>query len=76
MDKKLQRKGIALITVHAKNRVNITQDKKALRHLKHRCVVERFFAWLGNFHKCVVRYERYIENFLAFLHLTCIILYL
>ena len=76
MDKNLLRKGIELIAPHAKNRVNITQDKRALRHGKHRWVVERFFSYLQNYRKCVVRYERYIEAFLAFLQLASIILYL
>ena len=76
MDKELRKKGIELIAPHAKNRVNITQDGRALRHKKHRWVVERFFAWLGNFRKCNTRYEYYLENFIAFLHLAAIIMYL
>ncbi|MDC3989524.1 hypothetical protein KEG57_54205, partial [Polyangium jinanense] len=34
------------------------------------------FAWLQSFRRMVVRYERYAENFLGFVHLGCIVLYL
>ena len=34
---------------------------------KTRFVVERFFAWLKNgFHRTRIRYERIVENYLAF----------
>ena len=76
MDRELKQKGIELIAPHAKNRITPTQDKRALRHKKHRWVVERFFSWLQNFRRCAMRYEYYLENFTAFLHLAAIILYL
>jgi len=31
---------------------------------------ERLFAWLQNFRRLVVRYERHAENFLGMLHLA------
>jgi transposase len=31
----------------------------------------RLFAWLQNYRRIVVRYERYPENFLGMLHLAC-----
>jgi transposase len=34
-------------------------------------MVERLFAWLQNFRRIVVRYERFPENFLGMLHLAC-----
>lgn len=39
--------------------------------------MERLFAWLHNFRRIVVRYERNPENFLGMLHLAlacCLIL--
>lgn len=48
-----------------------TQDKRVLRRYKRRWKVERFFAWLGNFRRLVVRYEWHAENYLALLHLAC-----
>jgi len=38
--------------------------------------VERLLAWLQNFRRVVVRYERHVENFLGFLHLDCILILL
>jgi transposase len=34
--------------------------------------MERLFAWLGNFRRLVVRYERYAREFPGFVHLGCI----
>ncbi|WP_417908837.1 transposase, partial [Candidatus Electronema sp. PJ] len=38
--------------------------------------VERLFAWLQNFRRLVVRYDRHADNFLAFLLLACSIILL
>ncbi|MCW5206348.1 transposase, partial [Desulfobulbus sp. F5] len=38
--------------------------------------VERLFAWLQNFRRLVVRYERHLGNFLAFLQLACSVILL
>ena len=75
LDKQLHKKGIALIAPHKKNRVKAsTQDGRILRKYKRRWKVERLFAWIQNYRRCVTRYEYYEENFLGFLHCACIIL--
>jgi transposase len=51
--------------------VRPTQDGRALRRYKRRCVVERFFAWLHNSRRLVTRWERHVENFVAMLQLGC-----
>jgi transposase len=77
LDKRLKRKGIELIAPHKRNRKKAkTQDERRLRHYKHRWTVERFFSYLQNFRKCVTRYERYSQNFQAFVYLAAIIMYL
>ena len=38
--------------------------------------IERLFAWLGNFRRLVVRYERYALNYLGFVQLGCILILL
>ena len=77
LDKKLKRKGIELIAPHKRNRRKPkTQDGRKLRHYKHRWTVERFFSYLQNFRRCVVRYERKAQNFQAFIYLAAIIMYL
>ena len=76
LDKRLREYGIELISPHRKNRKNITQDLRRLRRYRRRWKIERLFAWLQNFRRLVVRYERYAENFLGMLYLGCCIILL
>ena len=65
--------GIELIAPHrAGRRRPATQDGRGLRRYKRRWRVERFFAWLHNSRRLVVRWERHVENFVAMLHLGCV----
>lgn len=42
--------------------------------LRSKCsIIERLFAWLGNFRRLVVRYERHALNYLGFIRLDCIL---
>ena len=43
---------------------------------RRRWKIERLFAWLRNFRRLVVRYERYAENFLGILYLGCCVILL
>ena len=53
-----------MICPHRKNRSKApTQDGRALRRYRRRWKVERTFAWLGNFRRLVVRYERHPPHF-------------
>ena len=73
LDHALQEQGIEMIAPHRRNRKKPrTQDGRLLRRYKRRWKVERLFAWLHNFRRLVVRQERYVENFLGFVHLGCI----
>ena len=78
LDKRLsEERGIELIAPHKNNRVKFaTQDGRALRRYKKRWKVERFFAWLQNFRRLVVRYEYHLSNFLAMVQLGCIVILL
>lgn len=71
LDEELSRYGIELIAPHRTNRKNRTQDLRGLRGYRRRWKFERLFAWLQNSRRLVVRYERYVENFLGMLHLAC-----
>jgi transposase len=72
LDAKLKEKGVEMIAPHRKNRIKKkTQDGRALRRFKRRWKVERFFAWLFNFRRALVRHEYKAENYLAFLLLAC-----
>ena len=64
-----------LICPHRANRKKPKrQDGRKLRRYKRRWKVERTFAWLGNFRRLVVRYERSITMYSAFFHLACLII--
>jgi transposase len=75
-EKLLTEYGITLIAPHRRNRKKKTQDGRPLRCYKRRWKVERLFAWLYNFRRLVVRYERHSDNFLGFLRLGCILILL
>ena len=77
LDAALAELGIEMIAPHRRNRKRPkTQDGRPLRRYKRRWKVERLFAWLGNFRRLVVRYERYALNYLGFVHLGCIFILL
>ncbi len=65
LDSELRLYGVELISPHRRNRKNRKQDLRRLRRYRRRWKIERLFAWLQNFRRLVVRYERYAENFLA-----------
>ena len=78
LDKRMaQERGVEMIAPHKGNRRKpVTQDGRALRRYRKRWKVERFFAWLQNFRRLVVRYEYHLENFLAMIQLGCIVILL
>jgi transposase len=76
LDQRLADRGIEMIAPHRSNRVNLTQDGRALRRYKRRWKVERLFAWLQNYRRLVTRYERRAANFAGFLHLACVMILL
>ena len=71
LDAELAQRGIELIAPHRRNRRRRTQDGRPLRRYRRRWKMERLFAWLQNYRRIVVRYERYPDNFLGMLHLAC-----
>ena len=65
-------RGIELICPHRTNRTRAkTQDGRKLRRYRRRWKIERTFAWLGNFRRLVIRYERHVLMYAAFFHLAC-----
>jgi transposase len=67
----LRAQRIELISPHRKGRKKKAQDGRALRRYRHRWKIERTFAWLGNFRRLVVRYERDPQIYEAFFHIAC-----
>jgi transposase len=77
LDERLSTQGIQMIAPHRHNRKKpATQDGRPLRRYKRRRTVERLFAWLQNYRRILVRYERHLENYLGFIQLGCIIILL
>jgi transposase len=77
LDERLAEQGVQLIAPHKRNRKKPnTQDRRVLRRYRKRWKVERLFAWLQNNRRVLVRYDRFLENYLAFVHLACILIFL
>ena len=68
--------GIELIAPHRPNRVNLTQDGRAVRRVRRRWKIERLFAWFHNYRRLVTRWERHAANFLGMIHLASAVILL
>jgi len=75
-EKLLRERGVELIAPNRLSRKTKTQDGRALRRYKRRWKIERLFAWLGQFRRIATRYDYFIENYIGFLHLGCMIILL
>lgn len=75
LDARLAKRGIECIAPNRSTRRHNKQDGRPLRRYCRRWKVERLFAWLQNFRRLVTRYERHVENFLAFVQLACIVIF-
>jgi transposase len=68
----LARRGIEPVIPARSNSRNAThQDGRKLRRYRRRWTIERTNAWLQNFRKLTIRYERRVMIFLGFVHLAC-----
>ena len=77
LDKELKKRKIKLIAPHKQNRKKkATQDGRMLRRYVRRWKVERLFAWLQNYRRINTRYDYYVENYIGFVQLGCIIILL
>ena len=77
LDERLRQQGVEMIAPHKSNRKKpATQDGRVLRRYKRRWKIERLFAWLQNFRKIQVRHDRSLNNYLAFVLLGCLIIFL
>jgi transposase len=72
---RLAQRGIELICPYrSNNKKKKYQDGRKMRRYKRRWTVERTFAWLQNFRRLVVRWERKIAVYQAFFHIACILI--
>jgi transposase len=75
--RRLRQRGILLIAPHRSNRHRTPlQDERILRRYKRRWTIERTFAWLDNFRRLVVRYDRSLQIYRAFFHIACFMIIL
>jgi transposase len=76
LDETLAELGIEMIAPHRRNRLpeNKTQDGRPLRRYRHRWIVERTFAWLGNHRRLLVRWEKHLSIYLSFSLLGCLMI--
>ena len=73
----VEERGVEMIAPHRSNRKRApTQDGRPLRRYVRRWKVERLFAWLHNYRRLVVRYERHVENFQGLVQLGCMMILL
>jgi transposase len=72
LDEQLASQGTDLIAPHRKGRRKpATQDGRVLRRYRKRWTVERTIAWLQNYRRLCIRWEKSSKLFQGFLHLTC-----
>ena len=72
---RMAQRGIEVVCPHRRNRRRpALQDGRALRRYRRRWKIERLIAWLGNFRRLVVRYERNILMYRAFVHMACLLI--
>ena len=77
LDAELRFLGIQRMTLHRRRRKQPkAQDGRKLRRYKWRWKIERLFAWLANFQRLIVRYERRGKFLGLCVHLGCIIILL
>jgi transposase len=63
---------ILMICPHRSNRkAPQFNDGRHLRRYRKRWKVERSIAWLGNYRRLTVRYDRRLESYRAFFHIAC-----
>lgn len=63
---------ILMICPHRRNRkAPQFNDGRHLRRYRKRWKVERTIAWLGNYRRLTVRYDRRLESYRAFFQIAC-----
>lgn len=69
---RLLQREMLLISPHRRNRRTPSlNDGRTLRRYRKRWKIERTFAWLGNYRRLVVRYDRSLTMYQSFFHIAC-----
>lgn len=68
-------RGIELICPHRRNRKRpALQDGRPLRRYRRRWKIERTIAWLGYYRRLLIRWERNLNMYSAFMHVACLMI--
>jgi transposase len=73
LDELLAAQGVEMIAPNRLNRSQ-TQDGRTLRRGKRRWTVERTIAWLQDYRRLCIRWEKSHLAFQGFLHIACALL--
>jgi transposase len=78
LDAEMAEEGVEMIAPHRGGRrpENQTQDGRPLRRYRRRWKVERTIAWLQNYRRLCIRWEKSTALFQGLLHLSCCLLLL
>ena len=72
---RLAGRGIELIEPYRSNKKRWPRyDGRKMRRYKRRWKVERTFAWLNNYRRLVVRWDRDLTIYNGFFHLACLMI--
>ena len=72
---RLKRRGTDLIAPYrSNNRHRRFEDKRKLRRYRKRWKIERTNAWLQNFLRIQIRYDRILSVFQGFFHCACLLI--
>jgi transposase len=72
---RMSQRGTELICPYRRNnRRRRHHDGRKLRRYKHRWIVERTISWLGNYRRVLIRWERNVQHYLAFVHVACLMI--
>ena len=72
---RLAARGIELICPYRENnRKRKYQDGRKLRRYRRRWIIERTIAWLGNWRRILIRWEHKVQNYMAFVHVACLMI--
>lgn len=61
---------LPIIPARGNNTRATHQDGRYLRRYRNRWIIERTNAWIQNFRRLVVRYERSVKIFIALIHMA------
>lgn len=59
-----------IVPSHPRRKYKI-QDGRPLRRYRKRWKIERTIAWLGNYRRLVIRWDRSIQIYTAFVQIVC-----